>query len=109
MLSQNIQIDYYWPFIAAFFSALTIILIKYYVKTSNYFLLLFVLLSEISLVCSYIKLLETGNVVIQFALVKIISIFFVLLPGIIFFDTKLTNYKILGLILGIISIYLLNS
>jgi len=108
MSSENIQIAF-WFSIAAFFSALTILLIKYYVKTSNNFVLLVVLLSEFLLIYSYIQLLQTGDMAIQFALVKIISIFFVLLPGIFFFDTKLTKNKILGLIIGVIAIYLLNT
>jgi len=108
MFSENIQTNFLL-FIAAVFSALTIILIKYYVKTSKNIVLLGVLMSELFLICSYIKLLQNGNVVTQFALIKIIAIFFVTLTGIIFFGSKLTNYNILGLILGIMSIFLLNS
>jgi len=65
MFSKNIQTNF-WTFVAAFFSAFTIILIKYYVKTPNYFLLLVVLISELALIYSYIQLLQNGNIVLQF-------------------------------------------
>jgi len=107
MSIENIQ-KYKWLIIASFFSALTILMVKQYEQTTNYLYLLVVALSEFGLIYSYIELLEKGELVTLFALVKIISILIVIIPGIIFFGSILTTKKIIGLIFGLIAIYLLN-
>jgi|LakMenEpi03Aug12_release.lakeMendotaPanAssembly.Ray.scaffolds.fasta_scaffold1050635_1 hypothetical protein len=106
-LIENIQI-YKWLLLASFFSALTILMVKQYEKSMNYLYLLVVALSEFGLIYSYIELLKKGELVTQFALVKIISILIVIILGIIFFGTGLTTKKIIGLLFGMIAIYLLN-
>ena len=107
MFIENIQ-KYKWLLLASFFSALTILMIKLYEKSINYFYLLVAALSEFGLIYSYIELLEKGELVTQFSLVKIISILIVLIFGIIFFGSELTTKKIIGLIFGMIAFYLLN-
>ena len=107
MSIENIQ-KYKWLIIASFFSALTILMVKQYEQSTNYLYLLVVALSEFGLIYSYIELLKTGELVTLFALVKIISILIVIIPGIIFFGSILTTKKIIGLIFGLIAIYLLN-
>ena len=104
---KNIQINMLL-FLASFFSALTIIIIKQYEKSSNIWLLLAVALSEIGLIYSYIQLLKSDNIITLFGLVKIIAILMVIVPGIIFFESKLTIKQIIGLIFAVIAIYLLN-
>jgi multidrug transporter EmrE-like cation transporter len=104
---ENIQ-KYKWLFIASFFSALTVIFIKQYDKTGNNWLLLVTALSEIGLIYGYIQLLKNGDLLTLFGLVKIISILLVIIPSIVFFGSKLTIKKIIGIILAMISIYLLN-
>lgn len=103
---ENIQINK-WLFIASFFSALTVIIVKYYDHFPNNWLLLVAVLSEMCLIYGYIKLLKHDDILTQFALVKIIAILMVVIPSILFFGTELTISKIVGLILGLISIYLL--
>ena len=107
MSIENIQ-KYKWLIIASFFSALTILMVKQYEQSTNYLYLLVVALSEFGLIYSYIELLEKGELVTLFALVKIISILIAIIPGIIFFGSILTTKKIIGLIFGLIAIYLLN-
>ena len=107
MFIENIQ-KYKWLLIASCFSALTIIMVKHYKQNLNYLSLLVVGLSEFGLIYSYIELLEKGELVTQFSLVKIISILIVLIPGIVIFGTELTMKKIIGLLFGIIAIYLLS-
>jgi len=104
---ENIQ-TYKWLLFASFFSALTILMVKQYEKNTNYLYLLVISLSEFCLIYSYIELLKKGELITQFALVKIISIFIVIIPGIIFFNSVLTIQKIIGLLFGIIALYLLN-
>lgn len=106
MIIENIQL-YKWLLIASFFSALTIISIKYSLKNKNKYLLLVTTLSEIGLIYSYIQMLQTGDILTGFSLVKIISILIVLFPSIMFLEVELTNKKIIGLIFAFIAIYLL--
>ena len=106
MIIENIQL-YKWLLIASFFSALTIISIKYSLKNKNKYLLLVTTLSEIGLIYSYIQMLQTGDILTGFSLVKIISILIVLFPSIMFLEVELTNKKTIGLIFAFIAIYLL--
>ena len=98
---------YKWLFIAAFFSALTIISLKYYSFHSYNYWLLVTILSEIGLIYSYIQLLQESDIVTGFSLVKIMSILFVLLTSLFFLHVKLTNEKIIGLLFAFIAMYLL--
>lgn len=109
MILQNIQnlTLYKWLLIASFFSALTIISIKYHLKYPNHFLLLVTVLSETGLIYSYIQMLQYGDILTGFSLVKIISILIVLFPSIMFLGVELTNRKIVGLIFAFLAIYLL--
>lgn len=106
MFIENIQ-SYKWLFMASFFSSLTIIIIKYYETNKNNLWLLVVALSECGLIYSYIKLLKNDDILTQYSLVKIIAILIVIIPSTLFFGSKLTIRKIIGLIFGISSIYLL--
>lgn len=106
MIIENIQL-YKWLLIASFFSALTIISIKYSLKHKNKYLLLVTTLSEIGLIYSYIQMLQFGDILTGFSLVKIISILIVIFPSIMFLDVELTNKKIIGLIFAFVAIYLL--
>ena len=98
-----------WLFFASFFSALNVIIIKYYEKVMSNWLLLVALLSQSGLIYSYVQLLKDNDILAQFALVKIISILIILLPSILFFGSVLTTKKIFGLLFSIIAIYLLNT
>lgn len=98
---------YKWLLIASFFSALTVIVIKYYEKVLNNWLLLVSLLSEVGLIYSYVQLLKTDDILTQIALVKIVAILIIIIPSMLFFGSQLTISKILGLIFATIAIYLL--
>lgn len=104
---ENIQINK-WVYIASFFSALTVIIVKQYEKTHSNLLLLVAVLSECILIYGYVKILAKEDILTQFALVKIIAVLFLIIPSILFFGTELTNKKIIGLIFGLGAIYLLN-
>jgi drug/metabolite transporter (DMT)-like permease len=106
MLFENMQSNK-WLFIASFFSALTILIIKFYERKPLHWLLLVALISESIIVYSYIELLKMDDILTQFSLVKIISIIFVLISSILFFGNVLTYKKIIGLVFGILGIYLI--
>jgi hypothetical protein len=113
MIIQNINsfyeliINNKWLLLASFFSALTIILVRYYLKYNNKIILLLTFLFDMGLIYSYVQLLQQCDILTSFLLVKIISIIIVLVPSIMFWDVKLTNQKFIGLILAFIAIYLL--
>lgn len=113
MFNENIQtfygviINYSWLILASFFSALTVITIKYYLKYKNKNILLLTVLVDIGLIYSYIRLLQKYDILTSFLLVKIISVLIVLLAGIMIWDVKLTNQKIIGIIFAFITMYLL--
>lgn len=110
MFIENIQsiILHKWILISSFFSALTIIVIRYYLKYKNIYLLLVAMISEIGLIYSYINMLKKGDILTDFALVKIISVLIIIFPSMMFLDVELTNRKILGLLFAFMSIYLLS-
>lgn len=99
--------SYKWLFFTSFFSALTIIIIKYYQKIQNIWLLLVALFSEICLIYGYVNILKNNDILTEFALIKIIAIIMIVIPSIILFKTELTTSKIFGLIFGSLSLYLL--
>jgi multidrug transporter EmrE-like cation transporter len=100
-------VKYKWLFMASFFSALTIIALKYYSLHSNYYWLLVTFLSEMGLIYSYIQLLQKSDIITGFSLVKIISILLVLLPSLVLLNVKLTTDKIAGILFAIMAMYLL--
>jgi uncharacterized protein (UPF0333 family) len=55
--------------------------------------LLVAVLSEYGLIYSYIQLLKKGDIVTEFALVKIIAILIVIIPSILLFESNLTIEK----------------
>ena len=96
---------YKWAVIASIFSALTIISIDY--VSDSYYWLLVTIFSETGLIYSYLKMLQTNDIISGFSLVKILSIIIVLFPGVALLGVKLTNKKIVGLLFAFIAIYLL--
>jgi hypothetical protein len=103
---ENIQ-NYKWLLISSFFSAITIVLVKYYSNFKNNWLLILAVLSECGLIYSYVQILHYGDILTQFSLVKIIAILLVTVPSFLLAWTKLTISKAFGFIFGIIAIYLL--
>ena len=94
--------------ICAVLSALCPIFMKQYIHTNNDFKYLFLsfLVSTILLYYYYI-LFQQHDLGSSFSIVKILSIILVVFTGTAYFNECLSNYQIVGLLLGIISIYLL--
>ena len=97
----------HWLIITALFSAITVFAVKHYILKANYFYLLVAILSETGLLYSYTHLLQGDDIFATFSVVKILGIILVFIPSVVLFDNKLTNRKIIGLILAVVSIYLL--
>ena len=103
---ENIQ-NYKWLLTSSFFSVLAIVLVKYYSNFKNNWLLILALLCECVILYSYVQILNYGDILTQYALVKIIAILLVSVPSILLAWTKLTISKAFGIIFGIVAIYLL--
>ena len=93
--------------IGSILSGLGVLLVKYYMLHSSLLYLLAAVLSSIALIYVYTILLRTGDVLIVFSVIKISSILLVAISSLLFFHSKLTIKKIVGLILGFGSICLL--
>ena len=73
MITGNIQM-YKWLLLSSFFSALTIISIKYSLQYKNKYLLLVTTLSEICLIYSYINMLQNGDILTGFSFASCVTI-----------------------------------
>lgn len=89
-------------------SALPILCVKEYLSSSSFCFILFAILCYILTIFSYIYILTKNNIVsITYPLIKLLSSFFVIFLGVFYYKERLTNYQCVGLVLGIISLYLL--
>ena len=84
-----------------------IIFIKRYINTNQIYNLFFALILYILLLLSYIKLFEKSDISSTYTILQILQIFLVLFAGILFFKESITMTKILGVLLGSLSIYFL--
>ena len=91
-------------------AAIPIHLIKLYVQTKNIKWIILSILCYIILIILYYFIIARGkNIIIIYPIIKILSIFFVIFIGFILFNTKLDMKSYIGILLGIISIYLLSN
>ena len=97
----------FWIILAASTASLQVIFIKKYLQTNDWFWLDLSLLTSVFLLVTYIKIFNGNNISIIYPIIKILSIIIVIITGDVFFKNKITIKSIVGIILGIISIYLL--
>ena len=98
-----------WIVLAAIVAAIPVPLIKLYTKSKNNIYILLSLLSYIILILAYSNLLYHENISLIYPLVKAVSILIVVTAGIIAFKEKLDLQYVLGILSGILSIYLLSK
>ncbi len=97
----------YYLILATIIAILPIIFIKKYILTKEIYNLVLAFILYILLLLSYIKLFEKGEVSSIYIVLQILQIFLVLFAGLLFFNESLNMTKIIGILLGSISIYLL--
>jgi multidrug transporter EmrE-like cation transporter len=105
-MNLNILIHY---LVAAISASLPIPFIKKYTLHKNIKWLFFALVSYCVLIHAYIIILNDTNITIVYPIVKVISILLVISFGIFMFENKVTYDIILGIVLAILSIYLLSK
>jgi hypothetical protein len=100
--------QYKWAFIASLCTALSITMVKLYDMHDHYLFLLVSLLCQFGLVFSYLQLLRTADILTMFTFIKIVAIIMVVFIGILFFHSKLTVKKTIGILIGMLAIYLID-
>lgn len=98
-----------WFIIGVITAGLAPLFIKYSIDTNNNLFIFLALTMYIILLYTYYRLFKTETLVITYDMLKISSILFVTMSGMIIFKETLNNNQICGFILGIISIYLLSN
>jgi drug/metabolite transporter (DMT)-like permease len=99
--------DILWLIYSSSCAAMSIIFVKYFVDTKKYIYIILAILSEIGLIYGYIHLLKYSSILVQYTLVKIISILLVFIATLFLFKTELSWRKGLGILLAILAIFLL--
>lgn len=98
-----------WIIIAAICAAAPVTFVKNYTENKNYFWIILSIISYIILILAYSIIFYKNNMIIIYSTVKILSILFVVLFGVLIFKEKINLKEGIGILLGIISIYLLSS
>jgi len=102
--------DIYWILLAVITSSLPILFAKEYIKTKNVNLIIFAIISYLTLLFTYINLFEQNEISKIYSLIKISQLIVVAIVAIYIHNEKINRNKIIGLGAGIISIiYLGNS
>ena len=91
--------------------SLPIILIKYYTKQNNFNIILLTILLYLLIIYAYYKILidPTTNISIVGPMTGIISVIVKVIVGVFFFKEVIHLNGYIGLLLSMISIYLLSS
>ncbi len=96
-----------WIIIATIIALIPILLIKQYIITKNFNYLILALLTYIVLIICYINIFSHNIISTTYTILQILQILTMVIIGIILYKENINFNKIIGLILGIISIYLL--
>jgi multidrug transporter EmrE-like cation transporter len=100
--------EYFWFFIVGLTSAVTAILIKYYLITNNIYYIILALLVGPTITLSSIYAFSYGNVGTIYPILRLISVIIVFIAGIYLFAEKYTIMNFVGLGLAGGAIYLLS-
>jgi multidrug transporter EmrE-like cation transporter len=96
-----------WLIMAAIAAALPLPLIKKYNTSNNHIYLIGSAVSYMILILSYVIILRTNNMITIYPFLKILSIVIVILFGWFVFHENFTTKNVIGIILGLIAMYLL--
>ncbi|BCS82583.1 membrane protein [Cotonvirus japonicus] len=100
---------WYIYLLTAIVAAVPLFMIQKYINTNNYIFLLITALLYLILIILYIIILKDHEISVIYPLTKILSIIIVVVFGYLFFNNKLCTKQIIGIIIGVIGIYLLCS
>lgn len=98
-----------WFFIAAVAAALPIPLIKQYTNTKQWIWIVLSIVSYLCLITAYSIVLKDENITIVYPILKVLSVIVVVLSGLVFFYNSFDMKSLIGILFGILSIYILSS
>jgi multidrug transporter EmrE-like cation transporter len=99
----------FWFFVAAVAAALPIPLIKTYTEDANLVWIFLSFLSYSVLIYAYSIILHDKNITIVYPVLKVLSVLIVVFAGFLLFSNQMDWKTIVGIVLGISSIYILSS
>jgi multidrug transporter EmrE-like cation transporter len=99
----------FWVLFGALAGAIPVTLIKMYTESKQKFLLFLSILSYILAIISYVNVFEKGDIITFYIIMKILSDLLVIASGILFFSEKLTIKKGFGVLLALLSVYVISS
>lgn len=99
----------FWFLIAAIAAAVPIPFIKYYTETNNIQWIFLSMVSYLTLILAYAIILQDKNITIIYPILKVLSVLIVIIAGVFLFRISLDIKSIIGIVLGMASIYLLSS
>ncbi len=99
----------FWFLLAAISAALPIPFIKEYTMNDSINWIIYSITSYLILILSYSKILRNKNITIIYPLLKVLSVLIVITTGLVVFGNKMNIVSGIGIIFGIISLYLLSS
>ncbi len=97
----------YYLIIATIIALLPLYFIKKYIQSNQILYLVITMILYFLLMLIYIKLFEHGELSSLYTILQILQILLVLLIGVLIFNESLTLNKVIGIILGLVSVYLL--
>jgi multidrug transporter EmrE-like cation transporter len=100
---------WFWFVVAAAAAAAPIPLIKLWTTTRNIQWILLSAISYSALIYAYSVILADKNITVVYPVLKVLSVFIVIAAGVVVFRNKLDTTSIVGILLGLASIYLLSS
>ena len=98
-----------WVLFGALAGAIPVTLIKLYTETKQNFLLFLSVICYLLAIISYVHVFEKGDIITFYIIMNILSDMFVISSGILFFSEKLTIKKSFGILLALLSVYLVSS
>ena len=101
--------NYMWLGLGALLSALPVVCIKKYMNCNNINWIILAVLMNSILIYVYYNVFLNHTCGTMYTIIKILSILMVISVGYIIYNEKLNNYNILGIVLSIITIYLLSK
>jgi drug/metabolite transporter (DMT)-like permease len=97
-------------FVTALVTTIPPSFIKLFIENNNYYLIFLSIIFYLILIfCYYLIFTSYKNITIIYSLVKITSVLILVTFGVAILHEKLSIKSIIGIILGLISIYLLSS
>jgi hypothetical protein len=97
-----------WYIAAIIASAYAGILVKQYTNDSNIINIYVAVFLNSFLIFCYVKIFADTTISSSYSIIKILSILIVAIVGVIIYQDTLTIHLVMGILFGIISIYLLS-